>query len=278
MTRTLAILASKGGVGKTTVAVNLAVALAEAGQRVTLIDLDPSANLTLLCGVGPADIRASTVDLLRGQTTIDEAALQVVPQLGPRESRKHREQAELWRKRQLWLVPAEPQLQDVGNALSQQPRGEEALARALQVEADAGRDLGTVIVDCKHGYEPLSLTAAIGAGRVLAPVIPHQQNSIEGLAQTINTAAGLRDELGLDVRIFGILRTHVDRRDRSYKDNIAQLRELPELLKVEIPRTIDFDTAQNQQQPFMFVRPDALPSQQYRDLAKELDDRFKKES
>lgn len=271
--KSIAITALKGGVGKTTITANLGVALAERGHRVTLIDMEPSANLTTLFGYGIDELGDTAVDVLRGEATIDAARLDARPRFSEPLTHKQKNLQAAWAKRDIGIVPSEMNLQGVNNELIIKPRGEDALRRALQAEVDAGRDPGIVLIDCQPGASQLTINAIAAAGNVLIPVFPHAQFSIDGVAQIADVTAGLND-VGIPVQVIGVLRTHVRNTDAEYAEGMAQLGDLDPLLETEIPRTQKFDNMQNLQQPFLYAMPDDPASQRYRDVAKEIEERL----
>src|SRR4030081_745469 len=160
MARIYALANQKGGVGKTTTAINLAACLAEAGERALVIDLDPQANAT--SGLGMRANGTSTYDLLDG-----------APLASPAKATK-------WEK--LLLVPSRPELAGAAVELSQREDGDRYLAEALQ-EAE-GFDF--VLLDCPPSLGPLTVNALAAADRVIVPV-QTEYYALEGLAQLIQS-------------------------------------------------------------------------------------------
>ncbi len=150
----------KGGVGKTTTAINLAACLAEAGERALVVDLDPQANAT--SGLGMRANGTSTYDLLDGAPLA--------------------ELAKPTRFENLFLVPSRPELAGAAVELSQRPDGERFLAEALQ-HAD-GFDF--VLLDCPPSLGPLTVNALGASDRVIVPV-QTEYYALEGLAQLMQS-------------------------------------------------------------------------------------------
>jgi chromosome partitioning protein len=196
--RVYALANQKGGVGKTTTAINLAACLAEAGERSLLVDLDPQANAT--SGLGERANGSSSVDLLDG-----------VPLS---------ELAEPTRFPRLELVPARPELAGAAVELARRPDGERYLADAL---AEAAAKYAFVFVDCPPSLGPLTVNALAAADRVLVPV-QAEYYALEGLAQLVGSVDLVRARLNPRLALGGVLLTMVDRRTRLAADVSDEVR------------------------------------------------------
>jgi len=188
----------KGGVGKTTSAVNLAACLAEAGERAVVVDLDPQANAT--SGLGLRANGTSTYDLLDG------AALS--------------ELVKPTRFENLFLVPSRPELAGAAVELSQREDGERFLAHAL-ADAD-GFDF--VLLDCPPSLGPLTVNALAAAQRVVVPV-QTEYYALEGLAQLVQSIELVKRRLNPSLAIAGVLLTMADTRTRLSAEVEAEVRK-----------------------------------------------------
>src|SRR5437016_1158471 len=186
--RIFAIANQKGGVGKTTTAINLAACLAEAGERTLVVDLDPQANAT--SGLGERANGNSSIDLLDG-ISLERLAK---PTRFPR----------------LELVPSKPELAGAVVELSRRPDGERYLAESL---AQASASYSFVFVDCPPSLGPLTVNALAAADRVLVPV-QAEYYALEGLAQLVGSVELIRRRLNPNLGIGGLLLTMVDGRTR----------------------------------------------------------------
>jgi len=186
--RIYAVANQKGGVGKTTTAINLAACLAEAGERALVIDLDPQANAT--SGLGERANGTSTYDLLDG-----------APLAGL---------AKPTRFANLDLVPAKPELAGAVVELSRRDDGETYLARSLE---DARERYAFVFLDCPPSLGPLTVNALAAADRVLVPV-QAEYYALEGLSQLVRSVELVRARLNPRLAVGGVLLTMVDGRTR----------------------------------------------------------------
>jgi chromosome partitioning protein len=187
----------KGGVGKTTSAVNLAACLAEAGERAVVVDLDPQANAT--SGLGLRANGTSTYDLLDG------AALQDLAKPTQFEN--------------LFLVPSRPELAGAAVELARRDDGDRFLAESLG-HAD-GFDF--VLLDCPPSLGPLTVNALAAAHRVVVPV-QTEYYALEGLAQLVQSIELVKRRLNHELAIAGVLLTMADARTRLSAEVEAEVR------------------------------------------------------
>jgi chromosome partitioning protein len=183
--RIYAFANQKGGVGKTTTAVNLAACLAEAGERSLVVDLDPQANAT--SGLGMTANGTSSYDLLDG-AAVEEL---VKPTAFPN----------------LFLIPARPELAGAAVELAQRPDGERYLAASLA----GARGFDFVLLDCPPSLGPLTVNALAAADRVIVPV-QAEYYALEGLAQLMRSINLIKARLNARLALGGVLITMSDGR------------------------------------------------------------------
>jgi len=188
----------KGGVGKTTSAINLAACLAEAGERALVVDLDPQANAT--SGLGMRANGTSSYDLLDGAPLA--------------------ELAKATRFDNLYLIPSKPELAGAAVELSQREDGDRYLAQAL---ADVeGFDF--VLLDCPPSLGPLTVNALAASDRVVVPV-QTEYYALEGLAQLVQSINLIKARLNPRLEIAGVLLTMTDGRTKLSADVEAEVRK-----------------------------------------------------
>jgi chromosome partitioning protein len=209
-----ALANQKGGVGKTTTAINLAACLAEAGERALVIDLDPQANAT--SGLGERANGHSTYDLLDGAPLAELV--------------RHTRFANLD------LVPSKPDLAGAAVELAQHADGETFLRAGLEEARDSYR---FVFLDCPPSMGPLTVNALAAADKVLVPV-QAEYYALEGLAQLVSSIELVKRRLNPRLEIGGVLMTMVDGRTRLAADVTAEVRRHFGALVFEttVPRSV----------------------------------------
>jgi chromosome partitioning protein len=238
--RVYALANQKGGVGKTTTAINVAACLAEAGERTLVVDLDPQANAT--SGLGERANGSSSLDLER--------------------------LAKQTRFARLELVPSRPELAGAAIELSRRADGERFLAESL---AGAGEGYAFVFVDCPPSLGPLTVNALAAADRVLVPV-QAEYYALEGLAQLVGSVELVRSRLNPRLALGGVILTMVDRRTRLAADVSAEVRRHFGSLVFEtaVPRSVRVAEAPSHGLPLTAYDRDSAGADAYWKVAMEL--------
>jgi chromosome partitioning protein len=246
MSRIYALANQKGGVGKTTTAVNLAACLAEAGERSLVIDLDPQANAT--SGLGMRANGTSSYDLLDGAPLAELVHPTAFANLD--------------------LVPAKPDLAGAVVELSGRSDGERYLSQSL---ASGSERYDFVFLDCPPSLGPLTVNALVAADRVIVPV-QAEYFALEGLAGLLDTLSLVRRELNPRLTVAGMLLTMHDGRTRLAQEVEREIREhFPELVfDTVIPRNVRVGEAPSFGKPVIHHDPHCAGADAYFELAKEV--------
>jgi chromosome partitioning protein len=248
--RILAITNQKGGVGKTTTAINLGAALAELGEQVLIIDLDPQGNASTGLGVTARDRENSTYELLH-----EEAPLaSVVRHTGVE---------------RLDLAPATTDLSSTDVALGSQENRVFLLKDALST--DTARSYDYILIDCPPSLSLLTVNALVACDAVLVP-LQAEFFALEGLSQLMLTVRDVRETANPGLRIEGVVLTMYDQRNNLSQqveaDARATLGDL--VLTTRIPRNVRLSEAPSYALPVLAYDPLSKGSQAYMDLAEEI--------
>lgn len=253
--RIVAIANQKGGVGKTTSAVSLAVALARAGVRVLLTDFDPQANATGSLGVNPGRLGAHVYDVLSGRVPLDQALLAT-------------DQANLQ------LLPSHPDL-----------AGAEVELATLEQHATVLRDcltsdeaeLDVTIIDCPPSLSVLTLNALVAARDGVVIPVQCEYLALEGLSRLIQTVEAVRVGLNPTMRIVGILMTMYDVRTNLSTEVVHEVRQhFPGLVfRDAIPRSVRLSEAPSRGLSIHDYAPNSAGALAYTAAAAELADRLR---
>jgi chromosome partitioning protein len=246
--RIIAVANQKGGVGKTTTAVNLATAFADRGRRVLVIDLDPQANATSGLGVAGAPM-ASSYELLLGEAELETAITQSVVS-------------------GLAVVPASPDLAAAEIELGTQPRREFLLAQALRSRVDNYDD---VLIDCPPSLNLLTINALTAADRVLVP-LQCEFYALAGLAQLMGTIERVQRSLNPRLALQGVVLTMYDRRNNLCELVAADVRGhfRDKVYNTVIPRNVRVSEAPSHGLPVLIYDQRCAGAQAYVELAAEI--------
>ena len=245
----IAVVNQKGGVGKTTTAINLGAALAELGHATLLIDLDPQANSTSGLGLDPSRARLSVYQLLTGEAVVKQV---VVDTATPA----------------LKLIPSHIDLAGAEIELAGHAERETLLRNAL---ASATGDVACVLIDCPPSLGLLTLNALTAATSMLIPT-QCEYFALEGLRHLLYTHQLVRSRLNPDLGISGILMTQFDARTTLAWDVLESVRKSHpnHVLHTLIPRNVRISEAPSYGKSVIEYDPTCRGAAAYRALAQEL--------
>ena len=249
MTRIIALANQKGGVGKTTTAVNVAAVLAEADQRVLLIDLDPQCNASSGLGVRASDRAHSTYGLLAGEASFADVTS---PTMLDR----------------LFLVPSSPDLAAADIELAGAKGREHLLFRTLK-SVDPSYDF--VFIDCPPSLGILTINALVASHEVLVPV-QAEYYALEGLTQLLDTIGLVQQRLNPSLRMLGVLLTMIDGRTNLSREVVAEVRAHlgPAVFSAVVPRNVRLSEAPSHALPICRYDAGCAGCDAYFEVAKEV--------
>jgi chromosome partitioning protein len=253
--RILTLANQKGGVGKTTTAINLATALAAIGERVLIVDLDPQGNASTGIGIDRASREISSYDLMMGEARVAEAAIMTsVPNVA--------------------IVPSTLDLLGVELQISQQGdrafRLRDAFRQMEDVRID-GRPVTYILIDCPPSLNLLTLNALVAADAVLVP-LQCEFFALEGLSQLLQTIEQIRTTLNPRLSIQGVVMTMYDKRNNLSDQVLTDVRsEMGNLVyDTVIPRNVRLSEAPSYGKPALLYDLKCAGSQAYLRLATEV--------
>ena len=252
MARIIAIANQKGGVGKTTTAINLAGSLAEQGYRVLCVDMDPQSNLTVGLGLNPRNIERSMADaLIDPDLTIDDV---IVPT----------------QTAGVDVAPSTIDLSATENALFSAIGREQALREALDAPVAGAYDY--VLIDCPPTLGLLTLNALVAADGVIIPV-QTQYYALKGFSALLNVITQIRNKgLNPKLRVLGLLATFYDGRTILGRDMLQEMRDMGEhhIFENMIRQTVRLGEAPLVGRPVTSYASNTEAARAYRGLAREV--------
>ena len=253
--KVISIANQKGGVGKTTTAINLATALAAIGQKVVVLDLDPQGNASTGLGVSRAARKATSYDVLISQTPMSEALIETdVPGLS--------------------IIPSDVDLSGAELELSAAPRRSYRLQHAIetfrQELGDANR-CDYILIDCPPSLNLLTINAMTASDSVIVP-LQCEFFALEGLSQLMRTIDLVRNNLNKSLYIQGVVLTMYDKRNNLSSQVAADVREHlgEKVYKTVIPRNVRVSEAPSFGKPVLLYDMHCQGAQAYIALAREV--------
>lgn len=249
MSKTLAIVNQKGGVGKTTTSVNLAASLASYGKKVLMVDMDPQGNATTGCGINKNSLKTTVLDVLVDELPVEKAIkrcecspFHVLPANGD-------------------LTAAEVELLQV---ISRENRLRTALARVKN-------NYDYILIDCPPALSMLTVNALVASDGVLIPM-QCEYYALEGLSALMNTIEQISKHLNPQLQVEGLLRTMYDPRNSLTNEVTAQLRSHfgDKVYRIAIPRNVRLAEAPSFGQPALVYDKHSKGSLAYLGLAAEI--------
>jgi chromosome partitioning protein len=253
--RVLALANQKGGVGKTTTAINLGTALAATGEKVLIVDLDPQGNASTGLGIDRRSRNRSTYDVLMRETPIRDAILETaVPRLS--------------------IVPSTMDLSgfelEIAHERDRAYRLRDAL-KGLNATPNGGTEYGYVLVDCPPSLNLVTVNAMAAANSILVP-LQCEFFALEGLSQLLKTVEQVRTSLNPGLTIHGIVLTMYDARNNLAGQVVADVRSFmgEKVYDTMIPRNVRISEAPSYGKPVLLYDLKCVGSQAYVRLASEI--------
>ena len=253
LTTVISIVNQKGGVAKTTTAINLSAALGSMGKKVLLVDLDPQGNATTgygYAGVAKKSLENTTYDVIMGEVRPAQAVIKT-------------------NYKNVWLMPSTQSLAEAEIRLLKFENKTLQLKKALLQIKD---DYDIIIIDCLPSLGILALNGLSACDRIIIPM-QCEPYSLEGVAELLATVKRVKKSSNRNLQIMGIVFTMLDKRLTVNREVMRSIKsKFPEdtIFKTEIPRNVKISEAPSHGEPIMYYDPTSKGADAYALLAKEV--------
>ena len=253
--KVIAITNQKGGVGKTTTAINIASGLGSLGKKVLLIDFDPQGNSTTGFGIKKKTLDISTYEIIMGEARPQDGIIKT-------------------RYKNVDIIPATNQLCEAELQLADVEQRNHQLRKVILQVRD---NYDVIIVDCLPSLGILAINAMIACDRIIVPMVC-EPFALEGLAQLMQTVKKVKRSANKDLQLMGIVFTMMDRRLVASNEIMRDIkRTFPAdvIFKTQIPRNVRITEAQSHGEPIIFYDKNSKGADAYKRLSKEVLDKVR---
>lgn len=246
----IGVVNQKGGVGKTTTAVNVAAGLGALGKKVLLIDFDPQGNSTSGFGIAKKTLDLTTYDVIMGEVRPEEAIIKT-------------------RYKNVSIMPATSSLSDAEVGLATVENRNHQLRKVILQISDKW---DIILIDCLPSLGILAINALAACDEIIVPMVC-ESFALEGLAQLVQTTKKVKKNLNKNLHMMGIVFTMTDRRlisNNEIKRDIRRNFPADQLFKTEIPRNVRITESQSNGEPIIYFDKNSKGADAYKRLSKEV--------
>ena len=251
----IGVVNQKGGVGKTTTAVNIAAGLGVLGKKILLIDFDPQGNATTGFGIKKKTLDSTTYDVIMGEVRPKDAIVKT-------------------RYKNVDIMPATSML---SNAELQLAEVEQRSFQLKKVVLQVRDDYDIVIIDCLPSLGVLAVNALVASDRIIVPMVC-EPFALEGLAQLTQSIKLVKRSMNKELKIMGIVFTMLDRRLLASNEIMRDIKKnFPSdiIFKTEIPRNVKITEAQSHGEPIIYYDKGSKGGDAYKRLSKEVLEKYR---